>query len=177
MSQVSPDPEMTSFESALRGLAPSQSRLDRDRLMFEAGARSVHATSRRRWAWPAVAALLTGVIISESVALAVRPEVRVVLQAPSSSVLEKPGIQPEPVVILSQSPEPRMAAALVMPPTDNEAVRMRRQVLQFGLEGLPELPPMLSQSRVTPSPGAGNDASRPLYRYELNKVLDLGGPS
>ena len=50
-------------------------------------------------------------------------------------------------------------------------------MLRFGLEGLPD-PSLLTQSGGTGSaPGAVPETPGQLRRYELNKVLDLGGPS
>ena len=58
MSQRSSDPELTDIESALAGLVPVPSRLDRDKLMFDAGAASARQASQRRWVWPSIAATL-----------------------------------------------------------------------------------------------------------------------
>lgn len=69
---------MTDIELALRALAPAPSRIDRDRLMFEAGARSLGAADRRRWFWPGVAAGLAAIVAGESILLASRPTPRVV---------------------------------------------------------------------------------------------------
>ena len=79
MSQVPPDPELNPIESALGSLAPARSRIDRDRLMFQAGVILRGRSSRRRWVWPSIAATLAVVALSESVALAVRPGPRVVV--------------------------------------------------------------------------------------------------
>ena len=58
MPQIPPDPELKAIESALGELIPLSSRLDRDKLMFQAGAMSRPAASPRRWVWPAIAAAL-----------------------------------------------------------------------------------------------------------------------
>ena len=73
MSQRSSDPELNDIESALGGLVPVPSRLDRDALMFEAGAASARSASRGRWVWPSIAATLAVALVSESLVLAVRP--------------------------------------------------------------------------------------------------------
>ena len=51
-------------------------------------------------------------------------------------------------------------------------------MLRFGLEGLPDLPALLSQADGA-APAAGAAPRRTAYSVviELNKVLDLGGPS
>ena len=46
MPQIPPDPELKAIESALGELIPLSSRLDRDKLMFQAGAMSKAASSR-----------------------------------------------------------------------------------------------------------------------------------
>ena len=43
MSLVPPDPELNPIESALGRLAPARSRIDRDRLMFQAGVNSAQS--------------------------------------------------------------------------------------------------------------------------------------
>ena len=55
MQQIPPDPELKALESALGDLAPWASRLDRDKLMFRAGALSTPGRGQRAWAWPAIA--------------------------------------------------------------------------------------------------------------------------
>lgn len=71
-------PHLTEIEAALQALAPSPSRIDRDRLMFEAGARSRSAAPRRRWLWPSIAAGLAAVVVGESAILARRPSPQVI---------------------------------------------------------------------------------------------------
>ena len=84
MPQEPLDPELRTIEDALGRLAPARSRLDRDRLMFEAGARSARSAPQHRWVWPSIAAVLALVATSESMVLAVRPGARViVIQAPA----------------------------------------------------------------------------------------------
>ena len=73
MSQEPSDPELTDIESALGQLVPVPSRLDRDRLMFDAGAALVRPAPRRKWVWPSLAATLAVGLASESFVLAVRP--------------------------------------------------------------------------------------------------------
>ena len=77
MPQIPPDPELKAIESALGELIPLSSRLDRDKLMFQAGAMSRPAPSRP-WAWPAITAALSVALAGESFFLASRPAPRVV---------------------------------------------------------------------------------------------------
>jgi hypothetical protein len=177
MSLVPPDPELNPIESALGRLAPARSRIDRDRLMFQAGVNSAKAQTPLRWVWPAIAASLAVVAVSESVVMAVRPGPGVVVvQQPA--VQEDRAVRPEPVQILVQAPPSPSSEQEPWLPAGNNAMGLRRQVLRFGLEGLPELPSLLSQTDgAAPAFGTGSETPGLLRRYELNKVLDLGGPS
>ena len=73
MSEIPSDSELSDIESLLRGLTPNPSALDRDRLMFQAGALSRSSTRHPHWIWPSAAAVLSLVVIGESVFLASRP--------------------------------------------------------------------------------------------------------
>jgi len=178
MSLVPPDPELNPIESALGRLAPARSRLDRDRLMFQAGVNSAKAQSPRRWVWPAIAASLAVVALSESAALVVRPGPSVVVVQQPLPVVKDRAVSPEPVQILVQAPPSASSEQEPWLPAGNEAMGLRRQVLRYGLEGLPDPPALLSQAEgAAPAFGAGSETPGLLRRYELNKVLDLGGPS
>jgi hypothetical protein len=172
MSQVPSDPELGPIESALAKLQPACRPLDRDRIMFLAGALHAKEEFRRRWVWPAIAATLGAIAISESVALAVRPGSQMVaVQRPAPAPDGHPDL-PEPVQILSQSAPSRSERDSLWPAGGGEALAIRRQVLRFGIEGLPDLPPLLSQSD-----GSVTGPATPLRRYEFEKVIKLGGPS
>ncbi len=178
MSLVPPDPELNPIESALGRLAPARSRIDRDRLMFQAGVISAKAQSLRRWVWPSIAVSLAVVALSESVALAVRPMPSVVVVQQLAPVAEDRAVRPDPVQILIQAPPSQSSEQEPWVPAGSATLGLRRQVLRFGLEGLPDPPPLLSQADgAAPAPGAGSETPGLLRRYELNKVLDLGGPS
>jgi hypothetical protein len=178
MSLVPPDPELNLIESALGRLAPARSRIDRDRLMFQAGVNSAKAQSPRRWVWPAVAASLAVVALSESAALAVRSGQHVVVVQQSATAPESRPAEPEPVQILVQAPRSQAPENEPWSPGGGETLGLRRQVLRFGLEGLPDPPSLLTQADgAAPAPGASSETPGLLRRYELNKVLDLGGPS
>jgi len=172
MSQVPTDPELSEIESALGGLTPARSRIDRDRIMFQAGVLHWKGQFRRRWVWPSIAATLALVAVSESVALAVRPAPRVIVVQQPALVPESRPAEPEPVQILSQSPPSPSEGNDLWSTGGGAALAMRRQVLRFGVDGLPELPSLVSQSDSSTA-----EASSPLRRYELNKVMKLGGPS
>ncbi len=78
MPQIPPDPELKVIESILGELVPRSSRLDRDKLMFQAGAMSSRGARRRAWVWPAITAVLGAVLCGESIFLAGRPAPQVV---------------------------------------------------------------------------------------------------
>jgi hypothetical protein len=178
MSLVPPEPELNPIESALERLVPVRSRIDRDRLMFEAGVNSAKALSPGRWVWPAIAASLAVVALSESAALAVRPGPSVLVVQQPEPAAQDNAIKTEPFEILIQAPAPESLEQAPWLSAGSGALSLRRQVLRFGLEGLPDVPPLLSQTDGAASaPGAGSERPGLLRRYELNKVLDLGGPS
>ncbi len=188
MSQVPPDSELNEIERALGQLNPARGRLDRDRIMFQAGVLHAQARSRTRWVWPSLAATLALVAVSESVALAVRPAPRVVVvqqpaPLPESVAPHAPRVgpppsavpgsaAPEPIEILSQAPPSEEEPDDLWTMGGGEALALRRQVLRFGVDGLPDLPPLLSQSD-----GKADESSPPLRRYDFDKVFKLGGPS
>ncbi len=178
MSHVPSDPEMTAIESALRALVPSRSGLDRDRLMFRAGQVSARSRLLTRWAWPSIAATLAIVAAGEGVLLASRPEPRVVERL---VIVREPATpqaaQPEPLVILRQNP-PIPTSSEPSWPGESDSLRLRRQVLRFGLDGLPEPPHLLSQAVEGPRPpGVPSESPGLLRRYEYQKFLNLGGPT
>jgi hypothetical protein len=169
-------PEPTSIEQGLRQLIPAPSHIDRDRLMFQAGAISGKAGLHHRWVWPSIAAVLALVAVSESIALAVRPSREIVVQVPAPAARGRLS-EPESIEILSQAPPDRTWAPDPWLPTGTDSLDLKRQVLRFGLEGLPDPPPLLTQSQSSSGPDADSGESRLLHRYEFNKVIDLGGPS
>ncbi len=178
MSLVPPDPELNPIESALGRLVPARSRIDRDRLMFQAGVNFAQARSPHRWVWPAIAASLAVVALSESALLVARPGPQALVAQQPAPVAEDRAVRPEPVVILVQAPPLPPAEPEPWLPGGGEALGLRRQVLRFGLEGLPDPPALLSQAEGTaPAPGADSEHPGFLRRYELDKVLDLKGPS
>ncbi len=179
MSHVPSDPEVTAIESALRALVPSRSALDRDRLMFRAGQVSARSRLLTRWAWPSIAAALAIVAAGEGVLLATRPEPRVVerlviVREPAAS----PIAGPEPVVILRENPPIPSADLEPSWPMASDLLRLRRQVLRFGIDGLPDPPQLLSQSvEGARPPGEAPESSGLLRRYEYQKFLNPGGPT
>ncbi len=179
MSHVPSDPEVTDIESALRALVPSRSELDRDRLMFRAGQVSARSRILTRWAWPSIAATLAMVAAGEGMLLAHRPVPRVVerlviVREPATPTAS----QPDPVVILRENPPSPSPESEPSRPMASDALRLRRQVLRFGIDGLPEPPHLISQAAegVGP-PGATSESNGLLRRSEYQKFLNPGGPT
>src|SRR6266851_10384501 len=75
MSEDILDPEMTSLETALAGLAPRPAGIDRDRLMFLAGQRSAAWPG---WLWPCASAALASAATLLGVLILYRPEPQIV---------------------------------------------------------------------------------------------------
>ncbi len=179
MSHVPSDPEVTAIESALRALVPSRSDLDRDQLMFRAGQVSARSRLLTRWAWPSIAATLAIVAVGEGLLLATRPEPRVVerlvvVREPATP----PAAHPEPVVILRQNPPVPSSNSEPSWPGASDSLRLRRQVLRFGIEGLPEPPPLLTHSDAGGrTPGATSEFTGILRRRDYQQFLNPGGPS
>jgi hypothetical protein len=133
MPDQSLDPELAALSAALGGLAPAPPAIDRDRLLFEAGRRSI----RRPWASP----ILTGLFAVLSAGLCVRlatvpAQIQVVYVDRPSQEGERPdyAIKP-PVADAPGSPlvdlEPRPAAA--------KYLQLRDQVVRFGVDSLPHV--------------------------------------
>jgi len=199
MSLIPPDSEFKAIERALGDLVPVSSRLDRDQLMFQAGALSVRSRSRGRWVWPSIAATLAIALASESLVLAVRPAPRVVERivvvrepapappSPSTASTSStgpasdaaiPSREPSPMTVLSQ---PSSSGELLSPPlwagvSDHQ--RLQDLVLRFGLDALPERNPRLSRSSgQIDQDDAPVESAGSLRRLELEKLLNPGGPS
>ncbi len=191
MSQESSDPELNDIESALGRLVPIPSRLDRDALMFQAGAGSARSASRGRWVWPSIAATLAIALVSESLVVAVRPGPRVIerivvvrepVPATSTSPASDAGVSdpapPDSLVDARSSDSTSLASSSSV---TSEYQRIQELVFRLGLDALPgRSSPLASRSDSTADP-----ADRPipsvghLRRLELEKLLNLnpGGPS
>ncbi len=179
MSRNTPEPELTDFERSLAALAPSPGRFNRDRLMYEAGRRSVLNQPRGRL-WPALAASLAAVAAGQAIALSRPAEPKIVERV---VVVREPTIQPErpdepePVVILSRRAEPEVRRLpLSEDPADFSYLQLNRRVARLGLAGLPE---------PSPGPSVGADfvlappVESPLMlrRRLLNELANFGGPT
>jgi hypothetical protein len=146
MSEALGRPEMNDLEASLAGLSPSPAALDRDRLMFQAGRASVGV----RWLWPACtgAAVLTAAALA--LVLVLRPAPILIVEQRVVSVRQE---TPPPVPPHSDPPpEPWLETSAPLPQTDY--LRRRQEVLRWGVDMLPPLPPGESSSSPTLTPGA-----------------------
>jgi hypothetical protein len=129
MSEHAYDPELKAVEAALARLTPASPAVDRDRLMFRAGQA---ARPPRQWLWPTATAALALVSLGLTLLLAQRPAV----------------VFQERLVYVVVPPPPSLdppTAASTTDATTSEALaayhRLQEQVLQHGLDGIPEPPP------------------------------------
>ncbi|WZO95802.1 hypothetical protein EP7_002772 [Isosphaeraceae bacterium EP7] len=168
------DPDLNALESGLAALPPSRPRLDRDRLMYEAGRASVGQTTNRH-AWLA-AACVTALAVVEGVLLVNRPGPRVV----ELLVVDEPARATVPAAVKSR-PEPIPAPVRSRPSSplvdaflggETPYQRLTGQVLRFGLDGLPPSPPA-AWAAVEDSP----KTPREQLRDELRRALEPGDRS
>ncbi len=191
MSQIPNDPELSDIESSLRGLTPNRSALDRDRLMFQAGALSRSGTRPPHWIWPSAAAVLSLIVAGESYFLASRPATRVVERlvvvrepAASEPPISPPGrIKPTQPIVLTNQPEglssdPREDAVRPNWEMTTDHRRFQDLVMRFGLDAFPASLRLASQSEESAdSPEPGSASAGALRRIELEKLLNPGDHS
>jgi hypothetical protein len=140
------------LEAALAGLQPAAA-FDRDRLMFAAG--QAAATPRHGWLWPSATAALVFLSLGLATALATRPgpteTVRIVYQnevKPAPAVPRPEVSQPDLPPSAAPSEPDRMVADGTPPRRGADYLQMRRQVLRFGVESLPDAPPLSAGDRM-----------------------------
>lgn len=162
MDQHTPDDdELGRFASALSALAPRESRIDRDRLMFLAGQQSAAVPrTGRRWLWPAATAVSTVAAVVLAVLLALRPEPAVVQivrnvyvdrsappaaeTAPAKPLPDSPAIIAEAPAPPRRSPvepwRPLRESAADLPSFDADRpagyLALRQRVLAYGVDAL-----------------------------------------
>ncbi|WP_165219295.1 hypothetical protein [Aquisphaera insulae] len=172
MPQDTPGPDLTEIAAELGKLAPAGSRVNRDRLMYDAGFAAGRSTSLKRggWIWPSVAAALAVAVVAESATLAVRREPRVV-------VVERP-VPPEEGPAAGLAPVEILVRAAPSPLADQAvSARFRSLVPGRGLEDLPDATPLLSRAEAIAVGGLDRSADSALRRSDTPKYLQPGGPS
>jgi hypothetical protein len=186
MPQIPPDPELKAIESILGELVPRSSRLDRDKLMFQAGAITSRGAGRRAWVWPAMTAVLGAVLCGESFFLAGRPAPQVVervvfVPAPgSAAVSASAGVSqtiarqpPQPVAdALGAASEPRPVDSW---PVASDYRRFQAMVMRFGLDAIQEPSSIAvhTDGDLLQS-GTGLAPAGTLRSIELQKILKPG---
>ena len=143
------DPELNALAGALRGLTPRPAGLDRDWLLFRAGA----AAAPRRWLWPAATAASSACALVLALVLLFRPtppgeRVIVYVERPAHQALPAP--DPGPV----EEP-PSVPPEALGPSTRSAHQRLQDQLLRWGLDGLGEPAPL---SAPTPRPAGARGA-------------------
>jgi hypothetical protein len=196
MPQIPPDPDLKAIESALGELIPVSSRLDRDKLMFQAGAISKPASNRRR-AWPAITAALSIALAGESLFLLARPAPRgveriVFVPAPAAAATisssdmtvakeadastarrepRPPGISNDLMVGLGPFSSGSSGGA-------SDYRRFQNLVILFGLDALPERALVVAREDDRGLEiRSGLKPAGALRSLELEKILKPGDPS
>ena len=186
MSQIPSDPELKAIESALGELVPVSSRLDRDKLMFQAGAMS-NRHPGRGWAWPACTAALGLMVCGESFLLASRPAPRVVervvfVPAPESVAIAASAREPETGAEnaphrKSEVPKVGESPLVASWPVVSDYRRFQAMVMRFGLDAVQEPSSVAIRSGGGDfSAGTGVAPAGALRSIELQKILKPGDP-
>jgi hypothetical protein len=126
-------PELAGLEAALSALTPVCGRINRDALLFRAGQASVRT---RGWAWPCATAALGLLAAVLGVIVAVRPvaieRVVVTIREPAPAVSQA---NPTPAQTM-----PHATAGTQPATSPMNYMQLERQVLRWGLDGIPNVP-------------------------------------
>ena len=154
MSEHRTSEELKAIEAALGSLVPRQGGMDRDRLMYRAGAASV-ARRSARWMWPAATATMTLLSVTLAVSLVGRGEPRVVerikyvtVDGPTKTT---PDPSPRSISMNRRQHVESMASS-------GNYLRLRRLVLAGGVEALPPPPARRGDGIAGPSPITNRDS-------------------
>jgi len=161
------DPELAAVSHLFGGLAPRPASLDRDRLLYEAGRRSV----RRSRLWPAIAGIFAIISYDLGVRLAYTPpRTEVVYVTKTDNVQHLASRERE----RSESIGGEKRSMDYAPDSPGAGyLGLRNQVVRFGAESLPavqpaagEPPPPVEIMRGLP-PGSLNDAQKSRWQHLL----------
>lgn len=156
MSDHVSDPPLTALETALKGLTPAAVAFEREQFFFRAGAASARTG---RWLWPAASAMLAFTACVLGAMLLFRPEpaprvVVVTLPAPQAPANVEPKAPPptsEPAPSLSPVESPSVLNLVPESGIPAEYLRLRDQVLRFGVDALPESPMQATDPPAAPT--------------------------
>jgi len=158
------NPELAAVSHQLGGLTPRPAALDRDRLLYEAGRRSVRSRP-----WPVIAGLFAVVSVSLAVRLATVPprtEIVYVTKSQGDSVAIRERQQPE-------GGDSRVTPVGDAPGSTAGYFGLRNLVVRFGADNLPSLPPAASappppvEFMLGLPPGALDDAQKSRWQHQL----------
>ena len=184
-SQPDLNPELKAVEAALGSLAPAPGRLDRGRVMYQAGRASLRRRPLARAGWPVLAASLAALALGEAAMLSTRPSVRYVdrvvvvrepAPVPAPAPTEAPAPEPERQVAGDAVPETLRLPFLALTRAETDYQKLRARVLRDGLDGLPEPPAYRAQSGGR-SAGRAIESASALLRSEVDAILNPGDPS
>jgi hypothetical protein len=157
---------LSEFEKALKTLTPAAARVDSARVLFQAGQVSA-ARRTRRWQLATVVFALLTFMVGAAWALqpARAPQVRIV-QLPAPPVEVPQPAPPEPAPPQHAIPEPAPAPSYSTQPTLHASYYMlQRQVLRWGVDALPGLPPAGREPPRTPQRGNAAPSRAALPRF------------
>ena len=181
--------EQSAIERALATVAPAPPRIDRERLMFLAGAASATAesqnategvpysadlrplTSGADWRWPAATVALAATSLALAIALLIRPTPaeRIVyvaqpVRAADQAIPEDKTVRPSSEVPqIAQATTGKLALAASVP--QHNYLRSRDVALRLGLDALGTLPS-----------GGDSDEPSPTYRSLLESLSPSSPP-
>src|SRR5262245_12802221 len=149
MSNETDNPELAALATALAALAPSAGDLDRDRLLYSAGQRSVR---RHRWHWPALCAALALVAVALGVLSARRPETRLIEQVVYVKVPASEAGPPHRTNAVSSDfgTTATNFESDSRPSSPLSCFRLEQVALRWGVEGLPEPRPTAPSTNSSP---------------------------
>lgn len=171
------------LESELSTLKPAFAGIDRDRLMFQAGAAAASQSNRRLFhaaQWRVAAVALGAIALGEAGWIATRPERVIERMVVRDAAAPQPRSEPvNPTELVRQPSRPvfESFAAASEPTTPSgygAYARMRREVEVFGIDAIPDPGSLASASGggTTAKPPASIPSAASL-RAEINSILNL----
>jgi hypothetical protein len=158
------DPELAALSNLLGGLAPRPSAVDRDRLLYEAGRRSV----RRSRLWPVIAGMFAILSVDLGARLAYAPprtEIVYVTKSADENHASMDEERPASVVYESNSE--------TYVPGSPGYVGLRNQVVRFGADSLPATRPTAGEPELPVEEilglprGTLDDAQKSRWQHQL----------